>query len=144
MSLLIESLESRTLLSVVPHKSDSVTITEDKAAILSTKEQIKIDTAAAKAKLVQDKAAITVARATEKAAVAADRVQIKLHKGNPDLIAADRAAIVAAKAQLVSSIAAAKAQIAQDKAAEKLTIANDKLTLKAEEAKLKADRKAHL
>ena len=144
MSTFIESLESRRLLSAVPHKADSVIIAEDKAAIATAKAQIPVDNALGKAKLAQDKLGIATARATLKGTLAAEKVQLKLDHGDSAKVAVDHAAISDAKANYHLALAQVHAQIAADKAALKATLANDRAALKAAKLKLHDDRKAHL
>jgi hypothetical protein len=143
MAGFIESLESRTLLSAAPHKADSPTIAQDKAAILIQKNNIKEDKLGGKATAASDRAGLLAALATQKTLIKNDQLQIKTDKGNATQVAADRAKLTADKAGIKAIQANYKATVANHRANTKGAIATDTATLKVALAKLALDRRTH-
>jgi hypothetical protein len=142
MSMFIERLESRELLSASPvhSRAGADIIAADKAAIVAARNAIPVTKTTWSATLKDDRASIPAVRLQDQATIKADRARIHADRGNPVLVQTDQGQLLIDQGNLKADVAAAQAKLKMDLGDEKMAIAADRKALTDAVVKLRVDR----
>jgi len=136
---LLESLESRTLMSTAPV---SATVAADLVKLTADRAQFHTDVAAGHATLVIDHELISDARKADLTALVDDRKALAKDHGNATALAADMLKLTSDAAKYVSDMTSLHDKLAADFLHWKTNVHNDVLTVHADVLKLAGDRQA--
>jgi hypothetical protein len=142
MSMFIETLEARELLSASPlhTRAGAAVIAADEAAIVAARNAIPTDRLIWNAKLKDDRASIPAVRLMDVATLRADKAKLRADRGNAILVQADQGQILIDQARLKDDVTAASSQLKIDQGSAKQVLAADRKALNEAIVKLKIDR----
>lgn len=145
MSQLLESLESRTLFSVVlTPKVLTPTQLADQQAIATAQQNLATARSTRITTLADDRANIKMVRNTDNATIASDLAQQRLDRGDPSQEEADILQTRADRSKLVVDVHAANVTLIEDTRTTYQTILTDIKTLSADRLKYLYDLAHHV
>jgi hypothetical protein len=143
MSLFIETLEDRSLMSATLHAAVTATVVADEAAVIAARQNIREATVGYNGALREAQINVRVVRSEDLATLAIERRKFVGDRGNANERLEDQGELLVDQAKLRADTVSANQEIKEVAGNRRITLANDRIALRVATLTLRRDRLLH-